>query len=1394
MQRFVQGAGGKSGGGGAESPDSLRSTQIADVVDLISEGECAGLTNGLKSIYLDGVPLQNPDGSYNFDAVTVAVALGTQGQPAISGADGVRNEVGVGVVVPKATPVVRTITNTAVDVCRVTIAVPQLTDTDTESGDLRGSSFEWAIDLQSAGGGFVEVMRETVSGKATSRYTKAKSFPLTGSAPWDVRVRRLSDDSASTYVVNEFVWATYTEVQSLKLRYPNSALVRSRVNAQAFSRIPVRSFDWCGILVQVPTNYDPITKAYTGVWDGTFKAAWTDSPPWIWYAVVTHPRWGLGRYFQVGPQLKWWLYSIAQYCDGLVPDGKGGQEPRFRCGVEIRTREQAYKVVTDLAAIFRAIGYWANNDVMVVQDAPADADMLYTPANVVGGRFEYATSSGSKRPTQVTVWFNDIDQQGKLVPEVVRDPEAEKRFGIRPMRDLSPLGVWSRGQAHRVGKWALYSEQYEGATVSFRVGLDGTLVQPGRLFQVADPHEAGERLGGRIHSATASAVTLDAPVTLAAGESYLLSVMLPDPADPARLVVQQRPVTTAAGSTGVLAVFPAFDQAPAAQTVWLLQSDAVEATWWRCLMVREVEDSNDFEVTALRHHPEKFALVDQGTTFEPAPVSRLQTVAAQPQNLALVATVYRSGGEARNRVTVGWEAPSRRLEFLVAWQLNGGPWTDLPPTTTNAVDLDNLADGLLRVQVKSRTAFGGVSLPVTEQVTLATSVVPAAVSDLRIERSFPGGIEIRWATSAAAGDRTEIRLNGAGWEDAVVLYSGNSDTMPFLWPADGVYTVRARRLSVWGDYSIDDAVLSFTVTGMVLSAYDTAWQHADGSATNWLRSIVDPESGEVLGTEEVPWVGGLPLDIGFPWARNFDARNDRIGTTPAAPTVATDGTAVDHVLKPDGSADVSFEWAWGGDEATIDGFEVLLFVGVSPGAYTVGSQPDREVTIVVPAFKRAMLWLGLNASSYLTLAVRTYRMVDPDVDADGIIRSAWVQPAGAGEAPYQPAANVSFSGNLTGTIGGIPASNAAVWDVAAANFNDRNDRLATTPAAPTVATDGTAVDHVDNTDASADVSFEWAWGGDEATIDGFEVLLYLATSSGAYTVGTNQAAEQLLVVPANKRAVLAYGINPTSWATWAVRAYRKVDPDVAAAGVLRSAWVQAAGPGENPYRPAANAAFAGDVTGTVGGVAASNASTWHVAATNFNSRNDRLATAPASPTIAADGTAVDHALRDDGSADVSFEWAWSGDESTIDGFEVLLRVRTTGGAYAFGTAPDSELLQVVPASKRAQIWNGLAATSYMTVGVRAFRVVDADVSAGGILRSSLVQPAISGEAPYQPAASLAFNGEVSGTVGGIPVGDVNVWSAITGIVVDSSQLAPGAANEVFDVAYDAAGVVHSNIV
>jgi len=494
------GGGGKGGGGGGrvavESPDSLRSKAFARVLDLISEGEIVGLVDGAKSIYLDETPLQNEDGSYNFQGVELVTRTGTQSQSYVPGFPAVENETGVGVEVKASASVTRQISNPEIDAIRVRVSIPQLTEQNISNGDLLGASVEYAIDVQSNGGGFVTYLTDTVSGKTTSKYERSYRVELTGSAPWDIRVRRITPDSTKAALQNKTFWESYTEIIDAKLRYPNSALVGIKIDSSQFNNVPRRAYDVKLLKVRVPTNYDPVNRTYTGIWNGSFKVEWTDNPAWCFYDLLTNDRYGLGGLIDQTQVDKWALYSVARYCDELVPDGFGGTEPRFTCNIYIQSRAEAYRVIQDMASIFRGMVYWQSGAVTVSQDAPADPVYLFTPANVVGGNFVYSGSSAKARHTVALVSWNDPEDFYRQKVEYVEDAAGIARYGII-QTNITAIGCSSRGQANRVGRWLLYSEQSEAEVVVFKTGMEGAVARPGQIIQVADPVRGGARRGGR---------------------------------------------------------------------------------------------------------------------------------------------------------------------------------------------------------------------------------------------------------------------------------------------------------------------------------------------------------------------------------------------------------------------------------------------------------------------------------------------------------------------------------------------------------------------------------------------------------------------------------------------------------------------------------------------------------------------------------------------------------------------------------------------------------------------------------------------------------------------------------------------------------------------------------
>lgn len=835
MSNLIQGA--KKGGGGGrtpkEDPDSLRSNQTAQILDLLGWGPIRGLVDGFRSIFFDGVPLQNADGSFNFEGVSIGMTLGTQGQAALPGFDTVQNEIAVGMPVRNGSPgpVVRTITSPDVDSCRVTIAVPQISFQDPKNGDLKGDRFTYAIDVQSDGGGFVELLQDTVDGKTTTTYKRSKKFDLRqfGPAPYDIRVRRISPDSTESNRVNAFSWESYTEIQSLKLRLPMMGTVGYLANAQQFPRIPGRVVDLFALEMSVPSNYDPVTRTYTGIWNGLFVIDWTDCPPWHLYALLTNPDYGLGQDIDASNVDKWSLYRIAQYCDEMVPDGFGGTEPRFTSNLVLNTPEDATKVLRDVAAIFRGMVYWGNSLVNVTQDAPSDPVAQYTRANTVDPYFNYESTSDTTSSNSVCiVYWNDASQLGKRIPEVVVRPDLVRRYGLRLM-ELAPIGTWSRGQAHRLGLWALYSQEEEDEVVTFRTGMEGVLARPGQVFKIADPAVSGERLAGRISAATTTEVTLDSAVTLQAGEDYTLSVARPDPDKPLALLTEKRTVTTAPGTVTVLTVTPAFSAAPQRETIWMLESDAVAATTWRCLTAKPVDDSSgkskQVEIIGVAHNPTKYPHIEAGKPLEELPVSRLTDRVYSPAALHAVETFYASNGIRKSRLDVSWVAPQPLQRYVVAWREDGGPWQNSGELTGTTWTLDNLQPCKVEIEVRATNSIGNISWPPareTKEILGKTAKPP--IFDFFNVSVQPDGTRVwDWGYTVTprpidlAGAELRYILGtlgpGIDWDSMTPLLTrdGSYPTAPFEnnQLAAGSYTLAVRAVDDSGNLS--DGILSMEI-------------------------------------------------------------------------------------------------------------------------------------------------------------------------------------------------------------------------------------------------------------------------------------------------------------------------------------------------------------------------------------------------------------------------------------------------------------------------------------------------------------------------------------------------------------------------------------------------------
>lgn len=794
MARRIIGSGGGGGGGGGggqqstrvavESPDSLRSKQFARVLDVVSEGEIGGLVGGLKSVYLDDTPIENADGTLNFSGITLDTRNGTQTQSYITGFSAVENEQAVGQEVKFSASVARTISNANANAVRVTIGVPTLLLQNEKTGDRGGSSVTIAIDVQADGGGYVEQLQDTITGKTTTKYQRSYRIALTGAGPWDIRVRRLTADSTTTALTNKTYWDSYTEIIDAKLRHPNSALVGLRFDASQFRAIPTRGYHIRGIKVRIPSNYNPTTRAYTGVWDGTFSIAWTNNPAWCFYDLLTSERYGAGEYLSEDQIDKWSLYNIGQYCDELVPDGFGGMEPRFTCNIYIQTREDAFKLITNFASIFRGMAYWAGDTIMPIADKPTDATMLFTAANVIDGQFSYSGTSIKARHTVCLVTWNDPSQRYQQKLEYVEDPDGIAKYGV-VQTDIVALGCTSRGQAHRLGKWVLFSERMETETVRFHCGMDGVFIEPGAVIKTQDQFRAGERFGGRIVSATKYSVVVDAPQTIVAGETYALSVILADG------TLQQRTVSNAPGVSATLNVYPGFSSAPQENSMWVLATGSLEPETWRVISVAEA-DATTLEVVALAHNPGKYDAVENNLILESLPTTTINVdIPETPSGINIVESLYAANSILKIRASVSWPPCLGAGSYVATYQKDNSNASVEYIVGAPFVEFDDLTPGTYTVRIVAVNALGRKSATgVATQYIEGKSAPPSDVTGVVVQRS---GDNLMFAWQHIADlDRSyyEVR-KGERWASAVPVGSTQSNTLSIVSPRGGVFLVKA---------------------------------------------------------------------------------------------------------------------------------------------------------------------------------------------------------------------------------------------------------------------------------------------------------------------------------------------------------------------------------------------------------------------------------------------------------------------------------------------------------------------------------------------------------------------------------------------------------------------------
>lgn len=766
--------GGKSGGGSArvakEAPNTLQSNSVARILDAIGEGEIVGLVDGHKSIIIDETPLQNEDGSYNFDGVVVTTRTGLPDQDFIPGFPSVETIRDISTQVYQATPVVRTISTLTANAARVTISLPRLTEQNKKNGDLNGSSVTIAFDVMPAGGSWSEVIYNTISGKTTSTYQRSYRFELPGTGPWDIRMRRISDDESDDEAIqNDTYWATLTELTDAKLSYPDTALVALEVNAKDFGdTIPSRSYDVKGKIINVPDNYDPETREYTGLWSGNFKLAWSDNPAWVYYDLATNERYGAA----IDNVDKWSLYQIAQYCDELVDNGYGEQEPRYTFNSVLSSEEEAFDALNSLASVFRGMTFWGSDTVVATADMPADPMKLVTPSNVIDGEFEYQGTSLKDRHSIVLVTWNDPDSNYEKTIEVVEDSAAIQKYGFRKA-DLTAVGCTSRGQARRLGLWTLYSERSETETVTYRASVDHANLRPGEIIQVSDPSIAGARLGGRVRTPGLSTLTLDRRPEEASGSDWYLDVVMPNGGIERREVVDFNDNDVTLSSP--------LNNEPVMGAQWILSSSDVEPRTFRVIGIAE-EDEGIYSITAVEHNPNKYAEIEQGLVLPEPDYSLLPSgPVSAPYNISTDTSTYIAGGTQHQKLTISWTGSDDPRVTSYICEVDGPDdvaWVGVYSGEGLSVDLNDISPGEWQIRVRGVTSLGQTSPWVIITTTIVGLLEPVAPDAVGVEVGTfqvklsptggkPGQLWQYWRSNVALADDSLIETN------AVLLASSN---------------------------------------------------------------------------------------------------------------------------------------------------------------------------------------------------------------------------------------------------------------------------------------------------------------------------------------------------------------------------------------------------------------------------------------------------------------------------------------------------------------------------------------------------------------------------------------------------------------------------------------------
>lgn len=822
MNIIGSGGGGKGGGGGNKTPheakDNLDSKSFARVLDLIGEGEIGGLVDGAKSIFFNNTPLQAADGSFNFKDVSFEVRTGTSNQTVIPITRNVARTKPTGFsTVAQAAPKVVQIVDDTVNAVSVQITVPAL-QRFTDKGDIFGTSVELRIEVQYSGGSYQVVVSGndgTISGRTPDTYIRDYLINLNGAFPVNIKVTRVTSDSSSSKLSNEFQWNNYVEIKYDQRTYPNSALIGLKVDAEQFNAIPTRKYLVKGTKVKIPHNATVRADgslAYSGTFNGTLDAAqYTNDPAWCLYDLLTSSRYGLGSHIEEADLDKFSFYAASVYCSAQIDDGKGQgtTEPRFSCNVGIYNQQEAYNVINQMCSVFRAMPYYEAGSLSLTQDAPKDPSYLFTLANVLEPGFTYSNASQKTRPTVVVVKYLDLDLRDINYEEEI-DTANQARYGS-VIKNINAFACTSRGQAKRLAKWLLYMSNVEREGVTFSASIEaGVIVRPGQIIEIADPVKSGERRGGKITAATTNTVTVDDVTGISTGNGATLSVILPDG------TLTTKTISLVNTTTKVITLGQNFSTVPNVESIWIFQNNEILTSTWRVLEVLE-QDRTTYSITASEYNSSKYNHIENGVALVERDITNLDVPPPPPQDVTAEEVIYENTGIARVKIIVSWRTdfevtkPNGEIirkafdNVYVRWRLENGNYTSITVEGSKSYEILDTISGNYEIEVFGVSASGLRSSTGTRPqspffIAAGKTAVPSNVSGVSLLPIDESSAILSWNRATELdvllGGKTLIRhsslTSAAKWQDAqeIVVAAAGNQTQKIVPLLEGTYLIK----------------------------------------------------------------------------------------------------------------------------------------------------------------------------------------------------------------------------------------------------------------------------------------------------------------------------------------------------------------------------------------------------------------------------------------------------------------------------------------------------------------------------------------------------------------------------------------------------------------------------